>query len=122
MFLEFETMERRIKRSLLYLQCLARHLLDPLRDGVAVNWAKRNDPHDEQIEGTLGEVKPVFSLHAYSFYIHSGRVEGQGISEAPKRSSPYKICFPLFGISKKMTVSSNRQCTHRAPFELTPIV
>ena len=43
----FEAMKSGIKGSLLHLQDLARHLLNPLRDGVTVNGAKRNHPHDE---------------------------------------------------------------------------
>jgi hypothetical protein len=45
--LVFEAVENGIKGSLLDLQGLARHLLNPLRDGVTVNGAKRNHPHDE---------------------------------------------------------------------------
>src|SRR5262249_17448294 len=41
-----------------------------LRDGVAVDRTKRNNPHDEEIEGTLWEIELVFSLHAYAFYIY----------------------------------------------------
>jgi hypothetical protein len=52
------------------LQGLARHLLNPLRDGVTVNGAKRNNPHDQEIESTLREIESVFSLHAYCFYIY----------------------------------------------------
>src|SRR3979411_2246203 len=66
----FEAMKSGIKRSLLDLQGLARHLLNPLGDGITVNGAKRNHPHDEEIEGTLREIESVFSLHAYGFYIY----------------------------------------------------
>jgi hypothetical protein len=55
-------------------------LLNPLGDGITVNGAKRNHPHDEEIEGTLREIESVFSLHAYGFYIYiPEHVEGQGI-------------------------------------------
>jgi hypothetical protein len=67
-------MERRIKRSLLDLQGLARHLLNPLRKGIAVNGTKRNNPHDEEIEGTLREIESVFGLHTYRFYIYNTNV------------------------------------------------
>jgi hypothetical protein len=36
-----------------------------------VNRAKRNHPHDEQIEGSLGKIKFACGLHAYAFYIYS---------------------------------------------------
>jgi hypothetical protein len=58
----FEAMERGIEGSLLDLECLARDLLDSLRDGIAVNWSKRNDPHDEEIECALRKVKTVVCL------------------------------------------------------------
>src|ERR1700761_7382455 len=70
-FFVFEAMESGVKRSLLDLQGIARHLLNPLRDGIAVNGAKRNYPHDEEIEGTLREIEFVFRLHAYGFYIYA---------------------------------------------------
>ena len=53
----FEAVESGIKGSLLDLQGLARHLLNPLRDGVTVNGAKRNHPHDEEIECALREIE-----------------------------------------------------------------
>src|SRR5580693_5307131 len=70
----FEAMERGIEGSLLDLECVARDLLDSLRDGVAVNGSKRNDPHDEEVECALREVKPVvYFLHAYGFYLYIPR-------------------------------------------------
>src|SRR5271156_2739035 len=76
----FEAMERGIEGSLLDLEGVARDLLDSLRDGIAVNGSKRNNPHDEKVERALREVKPVVCfLHAYDFYISSPGVEGQGI-------------------------------------------
>src|SRR5258708_2657950 len=67
-------MERGIERSLLDLECFARDLLDSLRDGIAVNGSKSNDPHDEKVERALRKVKPVVcSLHTYRFYIYIAR-------------------------------------------------
>jgi hypothetical protein len=47
-----------------------------------VNGSKRNDPHDEEVECALREVKPVvYFLHAYGFYLYTSLdVEGRGIS------------------------------------------
>jgi hypothetical protein len=51
---------------------VARDLLDSLRDGIAVNASKRNDPHNEEIERTLRKVELVVCfLHAYGFYIYN---------------------------------------------------
>src|SRR5277367_5781578 len=70
----FEAMERGIEGPLLDLECVARDLLDSLRDGIAVNGSKPNDPHDEKVERALRKVNPVVSfLHAYGFYIYSAR-------------------------------------------------
>src|ERR1700722_11015957 len=70
----FEAMERGIEGSLLDPECVARDLLDSLRDGIAVNGSKRNDPHDEKVERALRKVKAVACfLHAYCFYIYSAR-------------------------------------------------
>jgi hypothetical protein len=62
-------MESGIERALLDLQSLAGHLLNPLCDGITVNGAQRNNPHDEEIERTLREIESVFRLHAFGFYI-----------------------------------------------------
>src|SRR5258708_3097873 len=68
----FEAMKSGIKVSLLDLQGFARHLLNPLRDRVAVNGAKRNYPHDEEIEGALRKSKLFIRLlHACCFYIYT---------------------------------------------------
>src|SRR3984957_14390610 len=73
-FFIFEAMERGIEGSLLDLECLARDLLDSLRDGIAVNGSKRNNPHDEKVERALRKIKPVVCLlHAYCFYIYIAR-------------------------------------------------
>jgi hypothetical protein len=70
----FEAMERGIEGSLLDLECVARDLMDSLRDGIAVNGSKRNDPHDEKVERTLRKVKPVLCfLHTLTFYIYTAR-------------------------------------------------
>src|SRR5258708_515638 len=70
-------MDSGIKRYLLDLKGLTGHLLNSLGDGIAVDRCKRNDPHDEEIEGTLREIKAVFSHHdTCHFYRY---VEGQGI-------------------------------------------
>jgi hypothetical protein len=55
-FFVFEAMESGIKRPLLDLQGLARHLLNSLRNGIAVNGTERNNPHDEEVESTLREI------------------------------------------------------------------
>src|SRR5580704_4024588 len=70
--LVLKPMKSGIERSLLDLQSLPRHLLNPLRDGVAMNGAKRNHPHDEEIEGSLRKIDSVFSLHTCGFYIYTG--------------------------------------------------
>jgi hypothetical protein len=36
-----------------------------------VNGAKRDDPHDEEIEGTLREIEFICGRHAYGFYIYT---------------------------------------------------
>src|ERR1019366_10475889 len=56
----FETVKSRIERSLLNLQSLAGHLLNSLCNRISVNGAKRNNPHDEQIEGSLREIKFIY--------------------------------------------------------------
>src|ERR1700677_4054139 len=66
----FEAVKSRIERSLLYLQSLAGHLLNSLCDRIPVNGAKRNNPHDEQIQGTLREVEFVCAVHTCYFYIY----------------------------------------------------
>jgi hypothetical protein len=63
--------QRGIQRALLHLQGFARHLLNSLRDGIAVNRAKRHNPHDEEIESSLREIKSVRSLHTYGFYMYT---------------------------------------------------
>jgi hypothetical protein len=46
-----------------------------LRDGIAVNGSKRNDPHDEKVERALRKVKPVVCFrHACYFYIYICKV------------------------------------------------
>jgi hypothetical protein len=64
-------MKGRIERSLLHLQSLAGHLLNFLCDRIAVNGAERNNPHDEEIEGTLREVELACGAHTYDFYIYT---------------------------------------------------
>jgi hypothetical protein len=64
-----EAMKRGVERSLLDLQSLAGHLLNPLCDGITMNGAKRDDPHDEEIECTLREIESIFGFHTYAFYI-----------------------------------------------------
>src|SRR4051812_42792476 len=49
----FEPVQRGIERPLLDLQDVLRHLLEPLRDGVAVKRTERNDLQDEQVECSL---------------------------------------------------------------------
>src|ERR1700679_409005 len=68
--LVFEAVKGRIERSLLHLQNLAGHLLNSLGDRIAVNGAKRNHPHDEEVEGSLREINSVCGLHAYTFYLY----------------------------------------------------
>jgi hypothetical protein len=58
---------------------------ESLRDGIAVNGAKRDDPHDEEIERTLREIKVVFSLHTFGFYIYIQTC----------RRSRYKVEIPV---------------------------
>src|ERR1700722_1472497 len=69
--LVLEAMEGGIKRALLHLQRFARHLLDSLCDGVAVDGPKGDDAKDEEIEGALGKVESVVCLHTCGFYIYS---------------------------------------------------
>src|ERR1700679_1839164 len=68
--LVFEAVKRGIERSLLDLQGLAGHLLNSLGDGVAVNGAERDHPHDEEVEGSLREIESVCGFHAYTFYLY----------------------------------------------------
>src|SRR5580704_17209971 len=67
-------MECGIEGALLDLERVARDLLDSLRNGIAVNGSKRNDPHDEKVERALRKVKAVvWFLNAYAFYIYIAR-------------------------------------------------
>src|SRR6202008_1508112 len=68
--LVFEAVKCRVERSLLHLQSLAGHLLNSLCERIAVNGPKRNNPHDEEIEGALREVEFVFGVHTCFFYIY----------------------------------------------------
>ena len=60
----FQTMQRRVKRALRYLHNIARNLLKPLRDGIAVNRAKSNDFENQKIESALRQIGAV-TLHFY---------------------------------------------------------
>src|SRR5215471_14159940 len=51
-----ETMQRRVERSLLYLHDVAGHLLQPPRDGVAVDRTERDDFQDQHVERALQDV------------------------------------------------------------------
>ena len=49
-------MKRGIERALLHLEHGAGHLLEPLRDGVPVDRAERDDLQDEHVERALEQV------------------------------------------------------------------
>jgi hypothetical protein len=89
----FEAADSGLKGPLLDLQGLARHLLSPLRDGVTVNGAKRNHPHDEEIECALREIEfsSVFFMPNSSTYTLR-YVEGQG------------VCFGVYGVRPQSRV------------------
>jgi hypothetical protein len=70
-------MEGRIERALLHLQRFARHLLDSLCDGIAVDGAKSDDAEDEEVESALREVEPVFMPMTSTYTLSP--VEGQGM-------------------------------------------
>jgi hypothetical protein len=79
-----------VRGSLLDLECVARDLLDSLRDGIAVNGSKRNDPHDEKVERVLRKVKPVVCfLHAYGFYIYIARCRRSRYTHQSSAPTPY---------------------------------
>jgi hypothetical protein len=66
----FEAMERGIERALLDLQDVAGHLLQALRDGVAVDRAEGDDFQDEDVERALEQVGfGGVARHAKTFYI-----------------------------------------------------
>ena len=52
----FEPVQRWIERSLLNVQRVARHLFQPLRNRVAVQWAEGDDLEDEEVERALQQV------------------------------------------------------------------
>jgi hypothetical protein len=71
----FQTMERGVERALLDLEYVPRDLPDSLRDGVAVNRSKCDDPRDEEVEGSLRKIEAIVSLfHTYDFYIYISQV------------------------------------------------
>ena len=66
-----------------------RHLLDSLRDCVAVNGPQGDDPQNQEVESPLREIELCRVSHTYGFYIYTRRyVEGQGfekmICKSPK--------------------------------------
>ena len=65
-----ETVQRRIEGALLHLQDVLGDLLDPLRDGVAVDRAERNDLEDQDIERAPKQVGiSCFITHTMTLYI-----------------------------------------------------
>jgi hypothetical protein len=48
-----EAVERGMKRALLDLQDVSRHLLRTLSNAVAMNGPKSDDPQDEQVQSSL---------------------------------------------------------------------
>jgi hypothetical protein len=66
-----QAMQRGVERTLLHLQRTARYLLDALRNGIAVNGAKRDHSQDQQVEGSLGKIELGRGFHAYCFSIYA---------------------------------------------------
>ena len=64
-------MESRIHRSLRHLDYVARDLLQPLCDGVAMHRAECGHLEDEQVEGALREIGFDVVRHTMYFYILS---------------------------------------------------
>src|SRR5262249_3505999 len=65
-----QTMQRRIKRPLLYLKNVTRHLLNALGNGPTMLRTKRERAQDKEVESTLRKVDPlywhVFPLRFYT--------------------------------------------------------
>jgi hypothetical protein len=51
-----EAVQCRVERPLLHLNDLSRHLLQPLRDRVAVQRSEGNDFEDQQVERALRKI------------------------------------------------------------------
>src|SRR6185437_5447915 len=64
----FEAMQRGIKRALRHLNDIARYLLQPLRDGIAMNRTQRNNFQNEQVQRALGKIRLGGHEHTSSFY------------------------------------------------------
>src|SRR5579872_4429863 len=54
--IEFEAMQRGIQRSLAYLQCVLRNLLNALRDSPTMHGLKRQCLEDQKIQSSLQKV------------------------------------------------------------------
>src|SRR5215469_12055982 len=64
-----QTMQGRIKRPLLYLKNIARHLLNALGNGPAVLRTKRERAQDQEVESTLRKVDPLhWHVFPFRFY------------------------------------------------------
>src|SRR5215471_15917670 len=51
-----EPMQRRIERSLVYLQDVIRYLLDALGNTPSVHWSLGEGPQDQEIQGPLQQI------------------------------------------------------------------
>ena len=85
-------MERGIEGSLLDLECVARDLLDSLRDGIAVNGPSATTLMMRRSSVPCGRsnLSSVFLMPMASTYI-SPDVEGQGISAVSMRSGQLSV-------------------------------
>src|SRR4030095_13986643 len=80
-----EAAQRGIERALLHLHDVARHLLQALRNRVAVNRPKRDYFEDEEIERALRQIGLESHYHTSSFYtLTRRRVEVQGVERPPR--------------------------------------
>src|SRR5215469_14603985 len=67
-----QTMQGRIKRSLLYPKNVTRHLLNALGNGPTVLRTKRERSQDKQVESTLRKVDPL-RRHVLPFRFYTGQ-------------------------------------------------
>ena len=62
-------MQRRIKRSLLHLQCFLRRDENPLCDAITVNGALRNGLKDQKVKCALNEIGLFTAVHFLNAYL-----------------------------------------------------
>ena len=76
----FEAVEGGVKRALLELKKVAGDLLNPLRNGVAMNRPQRHDLEDQHVEGSLEELGFFFAHKAprcSTYTLHGTACQGE---------------------------------------------